>query len=182
MGQLAVSPQAFAPPPPHFPRTQLDAETTLAYRRALSAFATGVVLVTARDDAGRPVGLVANSFTSVSLDPPRILWCLGDRSDRGVWFRGAERFAVNILGSQALALAKRCTVRGRHHLESGDLDGDADLPEVKGALSILRCRTAERLPIADHLVIVGEVESFEACEGDDGLTYFRGGWGVAPRS
>ncbi len=156
----------------------MQPEETLAYRRALSAFATGVVLVTTRDDAGRPVGLVANSFTSVSLSPPRILWCLGDASDRGVWFRDAERFAVNILGAEDEAIARRYTARGRHHLDPSDLDGDPPLPMVKGALSVLRCRTAERLPIADHLVIVGEVESFEGREGA-GLTYFRGAWGRA---
>lgn len=177
MGQLAVSAQAFAPPP-HLPRTDLEPETTHAYRRALSAFATGVVLVTARDDRGRPVGLIANSFTSVSLEPPRILWCLGDRSDRGVWFRKAERFAVNILGAEDEAIARRYTARGRHHLDPDDVEGDEPLPAVRGALTVLRCRTTDRLPIADHLVIVGEVESFQGREGP-GLTYFRSAWGRA---
>jgi flavin reductase (DIM6/NTAB) family NADH-FMN oxidoreductase RutF len=153
-------------------------DPTLAYRRALSAFATGVVLVTARDEAGRPVGLIANSFTSVSLEPPRILWCLGDHSDRGRWFRRAERFAVNILAAEAEPLARRYTARGRHHLEPDDVEGDEAFPRVRGALTYLLCRASERLPLADHLVIVGDVERFESREGP-GLTYFRSAWGRA---
>lgn len=156
----------------------MDAETILHYRRALGCFATGVVLVTAPDPAG-PVGLVVNSFTSVSLHPPLVLYCLGDQSDRGVFFRTAERYVINILSEDAQALATRYAGRGKHRLEAGDLDdGIEGLPSVKGALTRLACRVHARLPIADHLAIVGEVEQFLTTAGD-GLTYFRGRYGRA---
>ena len=156
----------------------MDAETTLQYRRALGCFATGVVIVTAPDAEG-PVGLVVNSFTSVSLHPPLVLYCLGDQSDRGVFFRDAERYVINILGDEAEALAARYAGRGRHRLDADDLHATEDgLPGVQGALTRLSCRARQRTPIADHLAIVGEVERFETHPGD-GLTYFRGRYGRA---
>lgn len=156
----------------------MDAETTLQYRRALGCFPTGVVIVTA-PDAGGPVGLVVNSFTSVSLHPPLVLYCLGDQSDRGVFFRNAERYVINVLSSEAEALAARYAGRGRNRLEPADVETTTEgLPAVRGALTRLMCRVHERVPLADHLAIVGEVERFETHEGD-GLTYFRGRYGRA---
>lgn len=156
----------------------MDAETTLHYRRSLGCFSTGVVLVTA-PDAGGPVGLVVNSFTSVSLHPPLVLYCLGDQSDRGAFFRVAERYVINILSAAAEPMAARYAGRGRHRLEPSDFElGAEGLPMAKGALTRLVCGVHERVPIADHLAIVGEVERFETTIGD-GLTYFRGRYGRA---
>ena len=157
----------------------MDAQTTLDYRRALGCFATGVVVVTAPDPAG-PVGLVVNSFTSVSLEPPLVLFCLGDGSDRGVFFRQAPRYVINIMAVDGQVLAARYAARGKHRLEPEDMETLASgLPALRGALTRLECRARDRLPIADHLAIVGEVERFSSVDGD-GLTYFRGRYGAAP--
>jgi 3-hydroxy-9,10-secoandrosta-1,3,5(10)-triene-9,17-dione monooxygenase reductase component len=157
----------------------LDAQTSSDYRRALSAFPTGVVLITVADGEG-PVGLVANSFTSLSLEPPLVLWCLGDRSDRGAYFREAERYSINILGAGAEDLARRYAQRGLHRIEAGDLAPGAEGVVVKGAASVLHCRTAERIHLADHLLIVGRVEAFDVLDpAGDGLTYFRSRFGRA---
>ncbi len=157
----------------------MDPDETLRYRQALGAFATGVVIVTAQDAGQGAVGLVANSFTSVALDPPLILWCLGDASDRGVYFRSAERFGVSVLAAEQEALSARIARRGQHRLEPSEVTRDpAGLPLIAGALSGLSCRTRERLHVGDHLVIVGEVERFSTGPGD-GLTYFRGRYGRA---
>lgn len=156
----------------------MDAETTLHYRRALGCFPTGVVIVTA-PDIGGPVGLVVNSFTSVSLSPRLVLFCLGDHSDRGVFFRTAERYVVNILSAEAGSSAAKYASRGRHRIEAEDIVGLQDgLPALRGALTRLSCRIHERVKLADHLAIVGEVERFETHEGD-ALTYFRGRYGRA---
>lgn len=158
----------------------MNAVTTHAYRRALAALPTGVVLITVAEARGA-FGLVANSFTSVSLEPPLVLFCLGDRSDRGVYFRQAERFAVNILSADGEAVAQRYAQRGRHQLEIEDYTvGDAGLPCARGAATTLFCRTAQRIQLADHLVIVGAVEDFQAVEAPaEGLSYFRSRFGRA---
>jgi len=155
-------------------------DPTLPYRRALSALPTGVVLVTVAEGGGA-VGLVANSFTSLSLEPPMVLWCLGDRSDRGAYFREAERFSINILDADAEPIARRYVERGRHHLAAEDFSlGAFGLPCVTGAATVLYCRTAQRIHLADHLVIIGQVEDWEARETDaEGLLYFRSRYGRA---
>lgn len=82
------------------------ARDTAAYRRALGAFATGVCVVTADSPAG-PLGITVNSFTSVSLTPRLVLWCLDERSDRWPVFAAAERFAIHVLPSTDKPLASR---------------------------------------------------------------------------
>jgi len=78
-------------PPPEHPTDE-----TLAYRQALGSFATGVCVVTADSPLG-PMGLTINSFTSVSLEPRLLLWCIDERSERWPVFAAAERFAVHVL-------------------------------------------------------------------------------------
>ncbi len=156
-------------PAPHDP--------SMHYRRALGAFATGVCVITAEDSEG-PVGLTVNSFTSVSLDPPLVLWCLGDESDRRHLFSQAPRFVINILSAEDRAHSERFAW-GAAWLEPGELDrGEHGAPLLKGALSRLECETRERIRLGDHLVIVGEVVHFDTRAGD-GLVYFRGRYGRA---
>jgi flavin reductase (DIM6/NTAB) family NADH-FMN oxidoreductase RutF len=156
----------------------LDEERRRLYRRALGAFATGVAVVTVAEGE-RAMALTVNSFTSVSLDPPLVLWSLGDASDRGVWFREAERFVINVLAADDAELAASCALRGHYELPAGRRDdARAGEPAVAGALSRLYCRTRERIPLGDHLVLVGEVVHFDRRDGD-GLIYFRSRYGRA---
>jgi len=152
-------------------------EDVITYRRALGAFATGVALIAADGPHG-PLGIVVNSFTSVSLEPRLVLWCLGDQSDRYGVFSTAERWSVNVLSAEQQAVSQ-CFAR------SGSTEGDEaafrhhpHAPVLNGALTTLVCRTHERRKMGDHLVIVGEVEAFETNDGD-ALTYFRGRYGRA---
>jgi len=145
------------------------------YRRALGSFATGVTVVTAEDAVG-PLGLTVNSFTSVSLDPRLILWCLDDACDRRHVFHNADRFAVNVLAAGEHDASRRFA-RGAWRLEGPELDaGRTGVPLLKGALARFECETRERLQMGDHLIIVGEVVAFDASEGD-GLVFFRGQYG-----
>jgi flavin reductase (DIM6/NTAB) family NADH-FMN oxidoreductase RutF len=147
------------------------------YRRALGAFATGVVLVTA-DTAKGPVGIIINSFTSVSLEPRLVLWCLGDQSDRYSAFAAAEHWAINVLAFDQHALSARFAAAGS--LEAGDVATDrlGVAPALPIAAARFGCRTYERRTLGDHLVIVGQVEAFDLGTGD-ALTYYRGRYGVA---
>ena len=159
----------------------MDDKAKAQFRRALGAFATGVAVVTVDHPDGGVAGLTVNSFTSVSLDPPLVLWSVGAASDRGTWFRAAERFVINILGAEDAALAAECARRGHPHIDAARVDRAApgEPPAVLGALSRLFCRTHARVPMGDHLLMIGEVTAFETRAGD-GLTYFRGRYGRAP--
>jgi flavin reductase (DIM6/NTAB) family NADH-FMN oxidoreductase RutF len=155
----------------------VDADASIAYRRALGAFPTGVCVV-ACEDAQGPLGLTVNSFTSVSLDPPLILWCLHNLSDRRHAFAAAERFAVNILAAGGEAHSQRFAGHA-HRLEPDELDSEPGrAPLLKGALTRLECVTHERLELGDHTVIVGRVVGFDTRE-DDALLFFRGRYGRA---
>lgn len=153
-----------------------DADPTLLYRRALGTFATGVTVITAEDGEGA-LGLTVNSFTSVSLEPPLVLWCLGDESDRRHVFSTAERWVVNVLAAGDRAHSERFAW-GACRLEAGDRAPGAGAPRLAEALTSLECVTRDRIQLGDHLVIVGEVVGIETREGE-GLLFFRGGYGRA---
>jgi flavin reductase (DIM6/NTAB) family NADH-FMN oxidoreductase RutF len=161
------------------PELVLDADTQRQYRSTLGGFATGVAIVTV-PDGDHAVGLTINSFTSVSLDPPLVLWCLGEKSDRGVFFRPSPNFVLNILGAGQQALADRCAKRGQYRFEADELDHvRPGRPALPGCIARLWCDTHEQVLLGDHVAIIGRVRAFDSSPGD-GLTYFRGRYGVAP--
>lgn len=153
------------------------ARDTLAYRRALGAFATGVCVITA-DSPDGPLGITANSFTSVSLEPRLVLWCLDERSERWPVFAAADRFAIHVLPADDREVAVRFA-KGVSVLKDGEYvrrgGGPPCLPE---ALVRLECVTHERIQMGDHMIIVGRVETFDDQPGE-ALTYFRGRYGQA---
>jgi flavin reductase (DIM6/NTAB) family NADH-FMN oxidoreductase RutF len=156
----------------------LDEQAKADYRRALGAFATGVAVITVAD-GDKTVALTVNSFTSLSLDPPLVLWCLGKASDRGVWFLDADRFVVNVLGAEDADLARHCATRGQFFLPPERVDAArAEAPALRGALSRLYCTKHEWISVGDHLILIGEVGAHDTRAGD-GLTYFRGRYGRA---
>jgi flavin reductase (DIM6/NTAB) family NADH-FMN oxidoreductase RutF len=155
-----------------------ERERERAFRNCLGAFATGVVMVTTDGAEGGPAGIVVNSFTSVSLRPPLVLWCLGDASDRFALFSKAERWAVNVLAADQQAYSSRVSKPGATAIGDLPLDELAGVPVLAGALSHIVCRTSERRSLGDHLVIVGAVEAF-AGQAGDALTYYRGLYGRA---
>lgn len=150
----------------------------LAYRRALGGFATGVCVVTAHTEEG-PFGITINSFTSVSLKPPLVLWCLDRASDRHNAFAAADRFAVHMLPAEDREMSDRFAW-GVCRLSSDEFDStSAEPPRLKNALTRLDCVATDRIIMGDHLTIVGAVRSFETAPGA-ALVYYRGRYGVAP--
>ena len=149
-----------------------------AYRRALGGFATGVCVVTAHTGEG-PLGITVNSFTSVSLKPPLVLWCLDRASDRHNAFASADRFAVHMLPAEDREMSDRFAW-GVCRLSSDEFDSSsAEPPRLKNAVTRLDCVATERIVMGDHLTIVGAVQSFETVSGP-ALIYYRGRYGVAP--
>lgn len=150
-----------------------------ALRQAFGRFATGVTVVTARVAGGKTYGLTVNSFTSVSLDPALILWCLDDRSERYSIFAGADHFAVNVLAASQRDLAERFAFGDdAQACQWVDAGAGAVAPVLAGAVSWFDCTPFQLVQAGDHLVIIGAVNRFHAGEGD-GLTYYRGQFGAA---
>lgn len=155
----------------------LPALDAVAYRQALGGFATGVCVVTAHSAEGA-FGITVNSFTSVSLEPPLVLWCLDDRSERYELFAGAERFAVHVLPVEDREMSDRFAW-GTCRLTPDEFDTtNPEPPRLRNALVRLDCVAHDHVRMGDHLVIVGAVRRFESRPGD-ALTYFRGQYGAA---
>lgn len=144
------------------------------FRRALGRFASGITVVTTWDGAGRPTGLTASAFTSVSLRPPLILVCVEHRAQSYPALRASGRFAVNVLGAEHEALSRRFAEAAADKFAGVPYHpGPAGLPLLPDALAQLECRTVHAYPGGDHTIFVAEVESATAREGEP-LLYYRG--------
>jgi flavin reductase (DIM6/NTAB) family NADH-FMN oxidoreductase RutF len=154
-----------------------EPETDL--RRAFAAFATGVTVVTAARPDGPLSGLTVNSFSSVSLSPRLLLWCLGEECDRYAHFAAVEHWGVTILGAADRALALRFSRAATDSIAAEDADFSLGAPVLKPGLAHFACRTFDRRAAGDHLIVIGEVMDFRVAPGD-GLTFFRGRYGAIP--
>lgn len=134
-------------------------------REVLGCFATGVAVVTTRGEGGAPVGLTINSFNSVSLDPPLVLWSLALAAPSLDAFRAHPGFAVNILSEDQAALARKFARPAPDKFAGIDWEpGYADVPLIAGAAARLECRTWRRYEGGDHEIIVGEVIAVAAVD------------------
>ena len=144
-----------APPlqalPPNFSATE--------FRDALGMFATGVTIVTARTDTGNLVGLTANSFNSVSLSPPLVLWSLARSAGSMAAFSTGLHYAINILSADQQELAKQFAKRDHDRFAGVEYElGGAGAPLIAGAAASFECFNRSRYEEGDHVIFVGEVE------------------------
>jgi flavin reductase (DIM6/NTAB) family NADH-FMN oxidoreductase RutF len=131
------------------------------FRRALGSFATGVTIVTTRSLAGEDIGLTANSFNSVSLDPPMVLWSLSKKARSLPCFGESGRFAVHILSSAQEELSVLFARAGANKFEGLQIErGAGDVPLLPGCSARFECRTAFQYDGGDHVIFVGAVEAF----------------------
>lgn len=144
----------------------------------MSAFVTGVTVVSAARDAGALSGITVNSLTSVSLKPRLLLWCLGDQSERYAVFAEAEQWGVSVLAADEAALAHRFSRAERETIDPVEAETFAGVPVLRAGVAHLACRTHDRRVAGDHLIIIGEVVDFRVQPGA-ALTFFRGLYGVA---
>jgi flavin reductase (DIM6/NTAB) family NADH-FMN oxidoreductase RutF len=136
------------------------------YRGALAQFATGVTVVTTRAADGTPVGLTVNSFNSVSLEPPLVLWSLALKANSLVAFEQCSHYAINVLSDQQLAVAKRFATRGAERFGPKDWQpGPFELPLLEGCVATLVATNRSRYREGDHMILVGEVVQFDAPGG-----------------
>ncbi len=161
---------------------RLSEETVTAadFKAACGRYATGVTVVTTVDTDGRPEGLTVNSFTSVSLTPPLVLFCLERAAGSYGAFGRTERFAVNVLSEDQAALSTHfATPNNPDKFADVAVETDVDgLPHLTGALSRLVCTVEARHEGGDHVILVGRVRRVSlGAESGRPLVYYRGGYG-----
>jgi 3-hydroxy-9,10-secoandrosta-1,3,5(10)-triene-9,17-dione monooxygenase reductase component len=148
------------------------------FRNALGSFATGVTIVTTRDVDGNDVGLTANSFNSVSLDPPMVLWSLAKTSAALPAFMDSSHFAVHILSAEQEALSNTFSRRGIDKFANLELQrGIGDVALLGGCSAYFECNTTFRYEGGDHVIFVGEVVGFTD-QARAPLVYHSGGYGL----
>jgi flavin reductase (DIM6/NTAB) family NADH-FMN oxidoreductase RutF len=136
------------------------------FRRSLGQFASGVTVVTTRDAAGRPQGLTASSFCSVSLDPPLVLVCVDNRLEARRAIEESRIFAVSVLSETQESISRRFAGGGPDKFTGIELvEGSDGAPLVCGALAHLQCRLAAAHVAGDHTIFVGEVLLLTASPG-----------------
>lgn len=129
------------------------------FRAALGMFATGVTIVTARTAEGDLIGLTANSFNSVSIDPPLVLWSLARAAASLPAFSKGSHYAINILGADQHDLAKRFAAKGLDRFaDVSFVEGAGGAPLLSGAAASFECFNRSRYEEGDHVIFVGEVE------------------------
>jgi len=151
------------------------------FRRALGQFATGVTVVTARGRSGNRVGMTVNSFSSVSLDPPLILWSIAKNAASFADFTSATHFAVNVLEAKQHHLSRQFST------PMEDKFAGVEFREATGGCAVLDgvtahfvCRKVRQYEGGDHIIFLGEVESYEIREGEP-LVFHSGRYRIATR-
>lgn len=148
---------------------------TRAFRHALGAFATGVTVVTTATPEG-PLGITVNSFTSVSMEPPLVLWCPAKWSRRYAPFAETGHFAIHVLGADQKDIADGFS-RDGGAFEGLDWHADANgVPLIDGVLARFTCATWAVHDAGDHAIVVGRVTEAARARGP-GLVFHGGVWG-----
>lgn len=135
------------------------------FRKALGSFTTGVTVVTTKAENGTDIGLTANSFNSVSLDPPMVLWSLGKTSASLSAFENAEHFAVHILAEDQQSLSGQFATKGIDKFAGVELErGPSDIPLLKKNAARFVCKSEFKYEGGDHIIFVGRVIEFDQSE------------------
>jgi flavin reductase (DIM6/NTAB) family NADH-FMN oxidoreductase RutF len=162
--RMSAIPQAL---PPSFSSTD--------FRAALGTFATGVTVITARDASGKPVGLTANSFNSVSLTPPLVLWSLSRQASTMPAFARGSHYAINILAADQREIAERFARKDIDRFDGIALrTGLSGAPVLDGVVAVFECFNRSQYEEGDHVIFVGEVEHCARREGAQPLIFHGG--------
>ena len=147
------------------------------FRNALGTYATGVTIITAVAVDGKPYGLTCNSFASVSLNPPLVLWSLGMFSQGLTIFQNASHFTVNVLGVSQQELAMQFAKSSGEKFNGVEwTPGLGNAPILAGSVATFQCRAANRYYGGDHVIFLGAVEAY-AYNKQEPLLFAHGGFG-----
>ena len=145
-----------------------------SFREACARYATGITIATVIGVDGRPQGLTANSFSSVSWTPPLVLVCVDIRASVHAHFYASDSFGINILAEDQQAVSNRFASSGEDRFDDVKWnEGALGVPLIEGALAHMECRTTHRHLAGDHTIFVGEVVRATAREGRPLVYYFR---------
>lgn len=165
-GAMSMASETFEPGP----------ETQRAFRDALGQFATGVTIVTTQTADG-PIAIAANSFASLSLDPPLVLWSPAKASARFRFFAEAQHFAIHVLAADQATLCTEVAKDARR-FRPGDLaENDRGVPLIEDALAHFECAREAVHDGGDHVIVVGRVERVRMREGEP-LLFLKGQYGA----
>ena len=145
-------------------------------RQAMGKFATGVTVVTC-NSANGPVCITANSFSSISLDPPLVMWAVAQHARRFPYFQNAEDYAIHVLSSDQQEL---CDAASRNGFALKDIphgENMSGVPLIDGCLARFECKRSACHTAGDHVIVVGQVLNIEMRDGDP-LTFFGGSFGT----
>jgi flavin reductase (DIM6/NTAB) family NADH-FMN oxidoreductase RutF len=151
------------------------------FRRALGQFATGVAVVCTRAKDGRRVGLTVNSFSSVSLEPPLVLWSLGKNATGYSDFKQASHFAINVLSADQHHLSRQFSTEMTDRFAGVEcVEAAGGCPLLEGATAHFVCRMARAFEGGDHVIFLGEVIDYKWQEGEP-LIFHSGRYHVKTR-
>lgn len=147
-----------------------------SFRKTLGCFASGVTVVTTlTPGAGEPVGVTVSAFSSLSLDPPLVLFCLGNSTSSMDAFKAFGHFAINILSERQRDLSIRFASRSADKWQGvPTTTWTSGVPILSGCLANLECSLVNIVDGGDHQIFIGKVEKLKHQEGGSPLVYFRG--------
>lgn len=147
---------------------------TQQLRKALGRFGTGVTIITCRDEAGLPIGLTANSFNALSLDPPLVLWSLRRASPSLAAFGAARHFCVNVLAETQVELSRRFASSVADKFAEGHwTPGLGETPVLSGCAAVFECELQAQQEAGDHQLFIGRVRRMT--DGAVAPLLFQGG-------
>ena len=160
--------------------------TAKRFRDALGCFPTGVAVITTSDAEHRPVGLTCNSFSSVSLEPPLVLWSLRNNSKSIDIFRKTEQFTINVMSHRQDGLSGRFASSSKTMAEKFDgvpfVRGWGGSPVLEDCIANFQCSVFARHEAGDHVVFIGQVEAFEQSSDEDALVFYKGAYMMLAQS
>jgi len=156
--------------------------TPVRFRSACARFPTGITVVTVFDAGGAPHGMTANSFTSVSLDPPLVLVCIDLKAKLVARFHHGTVFGINVLGQHQQELSVRFARKGADRFAGVDWTrGESGAPLLPGALATLECVVTQVVDAGDHRIVIGAVRAATWRDGRP-LVYFNSGYAALEAS
>lgn len=152
---------------------------TRNFRNALSKFPTGVTIITAYDKQGEKIGVTANSFNSVSMDPALVLWSIDKKAYTYEAFTQGEYFTIHILRHDQIDLSNRFARRGEDKFADVELHENSQLaPRLSNVSAWFECRLWNVCDAGDHAIVIGEVQQYGYEQGVDSLVFFNGSYAI----
>ncbi len=150
-------------------------DKTIELRNAFGQFPTGVTVITANPDGYEPFGMTANSFSSLSLTPPLLLWSLQNDSECWDAFQASSHYAVNVLAADQEELSRAYAKKGDHTLQKNHFHiGKSGCPVLNGVIASFECSIHERVDGGDHTILIGRVLEFNSNADAQPLVFHAG--------